>query len=172
MKSLFTIVRCPNLPDPFNGRVNQRGNNPGDRASYTCNSGYELQGDSTRTCQNNGQWSGDAPTCEREGMRNAWLVDCKQLLHLNLLQFGAPPCPTHPMEELVSKATDLEQGQLMSATVAMSLLVNLQDSAKITGSGLEMHQLVKVSLTDVFGKIIKINFYQIYSLLPWPSQSL
>ena len=60
------------------------------------------------------------------------------------------------MEELVSKATDLEQGQLMSATVAMSLLVNLQDSAKITGSGLEMHQLVKVSLNNEFEKIIKI----------------
>ena len=70
------------------------------------------------------------------------------------------------MEELVSKVIDLEQGQLISATAAMSLLANLQDSAKITGSGLEMHQLVKVSLTDVFGKIIKINFYQIYSLLP------
>ena len=70
-ESSSTIVRCPDLPDPSNGRVNQRGNKPGDRASYTCNSGYELQGDSTRTCQNNGQWSGDAPTCEREGMRNA-----------------------------------------------------------------------------------------------------
>ena len=61
---MLTLVRCPDLPDPSNGRVNQQGNKPGDRASYTCNSGYELQDDSTRTCQNNGQWSGDAPTCE------------------------------------------------------------------------------------------------------------
>ena len=58
------IVRCPSLPDPTNGRVNVQGNRPGNRASYTCNSGYELVGQSTRTCQNNGQWSGDAPTCE------------------------------------------------------------------------------------------------------------
>ena len=64
----FVTVRCPNLPDPSNGRVNQRGNKPGDRATYTCNRGYELQGGFTRICQNNGQWSGEAPTCEREGM--------------------------------------------------------------------------------------------------------
>ena len=49
------------------------------------------------------------------------------------------------MEELASKVTDLEQGQLMSATVAMSLLVYLQELVRIMGSGLEMHQLVKVS---------------------------
>ena len=60
---LLYIVRCPNLSNPSNGRVNQRGNRPGDRATYTCNSNYELVGDSTRTCQNNGDWSGDAPTC-------------------------------------------------------------------------------------------------------------
>ena len=43
--------------------MNQQGNNPGDRAIYSCNSGYKLVGQSTRTCQNNGKWSGDAPTC-------------------------------------------------------------------------------------------------------------
>ena len=49
------------------------------------------------------------------------------------------------MEELTSKAIDLEQGQAMSATAAMSSLVHLQEFAKIMGSGLERHQLVKVS---------------------------
>ena len=84
MNSLSTIVRCSNLPDPSNGRVNQRGNKPGDRASYTCNSGYELQGDSARICQNNGQWSGDAPTCEREGKTILSLVE-RSKVNLNLL---------------------------------------------------------------------------------------
>ena len=50
--------------------MSQQGNNPGDRASYTCNSGYELVGQSTRTCQSNGQWSGDAPTCTQIVCRN------------------------------------------------------------------------------------------------------
>ena len=49
------------------------------------------------------------------------------------------------MEELLSKEADLEQGQLMSAIVAMSSLVCLQEFVRIMGSGLEMHQFVKVS---------------------------
>ena len=64
----YAIVVCPTLSNPQNGRVNQRGNKPGDRASYTCNSGYELVGQSTRICQNNGQWSGDAPTCDSKAI--------------------------------------------------------------------------------------------------------
>ena len=61
---LTLTVVCPTLSDPSNGRVDQRGDRPGDRASYTCSSGYELVGQSSRICQNNGQWSGDAPICE------------------------------------------------------------------------------------------------------------
>ena len=59
------------------------------------------------------------------------------------------------MEELTSKAVDLEQGQLTSATVAMSLLAYLQGFVRITGSGLEMHQFVRVSPDDIFEKRIK-----------------
>ena len=62
------LVRCSNLPNPSNGRVDQQGDRPGDRASYICNSGYELVGQSTRFCQNNGQWSGEAPTCESKSI--------------------------------------------------------------------------------------------------------
>ena len=68
------------------------------------------------------------------------------------------------MEELASKVTDLEQGQLMSATAAMSLSVNLQDSAEVMGSGQERHQLVKVRRNDVSEKIIM--FCSIYSPMP------
>ena len=50
------------------------------------------------------------------------------------------------MEELISKEAGLEQGQLMSVTLATSLLVSLQEFVRTMGSGLEMHQLVKVSL--------------------------
>ena len=59
-----TAVECSTLSNPSNGRVNQQGDRPGDRARYTCNSGYELVGQSIRTCQNNGEWSGDAPICQ------------------------------------------------------------------------------------------------------------
>ncbi len=33
-------------------------------ATYTCNTGYTLTGDTTRTCGSDGMWSGKAPTCE------------------------------------------------------------------------------------------------------------
>ena len=33
-------------------------------ATYTCNTGYTLIGDSTRTCGSDELWSGSDPTCE------------------------------------------------------------------------------------------------------------
>ena len=31
---------------------------------YTCKSGYELVGDSTRSCEMNGKWNGTEPSCK------------------------------------------------------------------------------------------------------------
>ena len=61
---LFILVPCPGLPNPENGRVEMSGVTPGSVATYICNSEYNLVGMETRTCQNNGQWDGEAPTCE------------------------------------------------------------------------------------------------------------
>ena len=33
--------------------------------SFTCNTGYELTGSDTRTCQSNGSWSGSDDVCRR-----------------------------------------------------------------------------------------------------------
>ena len=33
--------------------------------TYTCDVGYTLQGSNSRTCQSNGQWSGNLPQCQR-----------------------------------------------------------------------------------------------------------
>ncbi len=35
-------------------------------ATYTCTSSFTLMGNTTRTCGSDGQWSGSAPTCQRE----------------------------------------------------------------------------------------------------------
>ena len=32
-------------------------------ATYSCNTGYTLTGDATRTCQGDGTWSGIIPLC-------------------------------------------------------------------------------------------------------------
>ena len=35
------------------------------QASFTCNSGYRLEGSSSSTCQGQGSWNNDIPTCTR-----------------------------------------------------------------------------------------------------------
>ena len=35
----------------------------GDTCNFTCNTGYELTGSDTRTCQSNGSWNGDDDVC-------------------------------------------------------------------------------------------------------------
>ena len=56
---------CGSLTDPANGQVNHTaGTTFKQIATYSCNIGYNLVGDSTRTCQATGNWSGSSPTCE------------------------------------------------------------------------------------------------------------
>ena len=58
-------ILCPELPNPTNGEVSLTGNTVGSLASYSCDLGFGLVGFSTRICQPIGQWSGQAPTCQR-----------------------------------------------------------------------------------------------------------
>ena len=64
--SLFsTVVDCGTLSNPLNGQVSHTaGTTFGQTATYSCNTGYNLVGDSTRTCQARAEWSGSAPTCQ------------------------------------------------------------------------------------------------------------
>ena len=56
---------CGNLTDPGNGSVtHSAGTTFGQTATYNCNTGYKLVGDSTHTCQATGNWSGSEPTCQ------------------------------------------------------------------------------------------------------------
>ena len=62
---ISTVVDCGPLTDPANGQViHTVGTTFGQTATYICNTGYSLVGDSTRTCQATGNWSGSAPTCQ------------------------------------------------------------------------------------------------------------
>ena len=66
----FLLVSCPSLTDPSNGMISYSLGDDGDASyedtcSYTCNTGYELTGSNTRSCQSDGTWSGSDPTCGR-----------------------------------------------------------------------------------------------------------
>ena len=61
----FSIaVSCGNLSNPVDGEVRADGNTFGSQANYSCSEGYVLNGNSTRMCQSDGQWSGSEPRCE------------------------------------------------------------------------------------------------------------
>ena len=57
-------IECPDLDDPKYGTVRVSGTTPGSRADYKCNAGFQLVGVAWRKCQDNGRWTGQAPTCK------------------------------------------------------------------------------------------------------------
>ena len=68
--SLNFIVNCMKLTNFNNGMINCSLGDDGvpsyeDTCNFTCNTGYELTGSDTRTCQSDGSWSGSDTTCER-----------------------------------------------------------------------------------------------------------
>ena len=66
MSSFFLLdlySGCPSLPDIPNGSVTESGFTTGDTATYSCDEGFELVGESTRECSSDSTWSGEAPVC-------------------------------------------------------------------------------------------------------------
>ena len=64
MQYFSIAVSCGNLSSPVDGEVSAEGNTFGSQANYSCSEGYVLNGNSTRMCQADGQWSGSEPRCE------------------------------------------------------------------------------------------------------------
>ena len=70
LENFITDIRCDNLLTPANGSVSCTSGRvgvgyTGDTCSFTCNTGYELTGSDTRTCQSGGSWSGSDNNCIR-----------------------------------------------------------------------------------------------------------
>ncbi|XP_067886734.1 sushi, von Willebrand factor type A, EGF and pentraxin domain-containing protein 1 isoform X1 [Heterodontus francisci] len=57
-------LMCPTPQDTDSGRYDMNGITYLSTVSYTCNSGYQLRGPSTLTCNSTGQWNGTTPVCE------------------------------------------------------------------------------------------------------------
>ena len=71
----LTAVDCGSLVDPANGQVNHTaGTTFGLTAVYSCDTGYNPIGGSTRVCEATGVWSGSAPTCQRESILTTVLI--------------------------------------------------------------------------------------------------
>ncbi|XP_065899237.1 uncharacterized protein [Dysidea avara] len=69
-ETMCSRVPCPALTDPNNGTITCSLGDDGvpsyeDTCSFTCNTGYELTGSDTRTCQSDGNWSGNETMCSR-----------------------------------------------------------------------------------------------------------
>ena len=64
---LSTVVDCGTLSSPERGQVSHTGRTTfGQTATYSCDTGYNLVGSSTRTCLAIGVWSGSASMCQRK----------------------------------------------------------------------------------------------------------
>ena len=61
---IVEVIDCGSLDDPTNGQVSLDETTVGSIATYTCDPGFMLIGNMERTCQENGEWSGNEPTCE------------------------------------------------------------------------------------------------------------
>ena len=67
---ISSLVSCPPLTNLNNGMINCSLGDDGvpsyeDTCNFTCNTGYELTGSNTRTCQSDGSWSGSDDVCGR-----------------------------------------------------------------------------------------------------------
>ena len=64
---MFNIIAsttaCSTLSNPLNGMVKTTGSSSATLATYSCNSGLQLQGYPQRICTVDGRWTGTAPTC-------------------------------------------------------------------------------------------------------------
>ncbi len=85
-------------------------------ATYTCVTGYTLNGDSTRTCGSDGVWSGPPPTCQGEWndlvlfLLNAFTISgtCFDLPPLmnGVITYTAGPADSRPINTIATFTCD------------------------------------------------------------------
>ena len=71
---LSSKVQCDRLDDLDYGVVKHEGVYVGHAATYTCDYGYKLVGESVRKCLYNGYWSGKAPVCKKSKLNEHYCV--------------------------------------------------------------------------------------------------
>ena len=75
--SLSTVVDCGTLTNPASGQVSHTGRATfRQTATYSCDTGYNLVGDSNRTCQATGVWSASEPICQGRLLKELEFYAC------------------------------------------------------------------------------------------------
>ena len=143
---------CGSLTDPANGQVDlTAGTTFGQTATYSCNTGYNLVGDSTRTCQATGVWSGSAPTCQ--GMFYSAVSTIMEICEVNYMYkimffqqlWTVAVCLTQPMAKLISLLEQrLDRQSPTVVTQATTWWETVFAHVKLQESGLGVHLPVKV----------------------------
>ena len=62
----FIAIDCGGLSAPSNGQISITATTIGSMATYSCDLGYTLNGNISRMCQSDGQWSSAQPSCVGE----------------------------------------------------------------------------------------------------------
>lgn len=62
----FAVIKCPNLSvDPHGEVLSLLGEYmPTNEITFKCEEGYQMDGPSSLTCGSDGEWNGEAPTCQ------------------------------------------------------------------------------------------------------------
>lgn len=63
---MYTAIRCPRLYAPQYGSIDVNDTIHSSVAHYSCDHGYQLQGDIYVTCQYSGLWTNTPPKCIRK----------------------------------------------------------------------------------------------------------
>ena len=103
-------------------------------ATYTCANGYQLVGPTTRTCQDNGEWSSNEPNCECEHNKLLYLATTLSLV------FPHTVITLSPSETSYANNTELQLSDIGKGVSALSCHTELtaccRDQDNPTGEAL------------------------------------
>ena len=66
---IIIAVDCGELRSPSNGVVDYEDTVFQSVATYSCNKGFEISGEETRICNEDGSWLGSMPSCKRKSLK-------------------------------------------------------------------------------------------------------
>ena len=89
---VFYVVVCKEMIIiPSNGVACLDGIVEGKTVNFTCDAGYTLSGSATLTCQEDGKWSSESPTCSKSNLllsKNRTKRSNENLIYIYMFKFS------------------------------------------------------------------------------------